>query len=228
MRGMMLGCCALCAGGGAFMYHNSNSGIDYQGSVAEIHAQLAAMPMPEELGESVEGKGSGSVVTDSEKADAVSWHFFVEGQEIGQVTASLKPSGPNATNVQVEFDPGKALPKGSDARAIAMQPLVEQVAETILAEQIDATLEHHPFNKRAVGLQLAAYVASHPREMRQYMARVQSLSENAEKLSEADYRPRMRGESRPPPPARFDPGKPMVSAKPMSDLSSYNCRGEYC
>lgn len=224
---MVLGCCALCTGGGAYMYHNSNSGIDYEGSVQAIHAQLAAMPMPEELGDSLEGDGGGSVVTDSDKPDAVSWRFFVSGQEIGRLTASLKPAGSNATNVQVEFDPGKALPKGSDARAIAMQPLVEQVAETIMAEQIDATLEHRPFNKRSVGLQLAAYVASHPKEMRQYMARVQSLSENAEKLGESDYQPRMRGESRPPE-ARFVPGKPMVSAKPMSDLSSYNCRGDYC
>jgi hypothetical protein len=30
------------------------------------------------------------------------------------------------------------------------------------------------------------------------------------------------------PEARLVPGKRMVSAKPMSDPSSYNCRGEYC
>jgi hypothetical protein len=224
---MVLGCCALCAGGGAYMYHNSNSGIDYEGSVAAIHAQLAAMPMPEELSDSLEKDGGGSVTTDADQPDAVSWHFFVQGQEIGKLTASLKPSGPNATNVQVEFDPGTALPKGSDARALAMQQLVEQVAETFMAEQIDATLEHHPFNKRMVGLQLASYVASHPREMRQYMAKVQLLSEGASQMGDGEYRPRMRGESRPPE-ARFVPGKPMVSAKPMSDLSSYNCRGDYC
>jgi hypothetical protein len=227
MRGIVLGCCALCAGGGAYVLHTSNSGIDYEGSIPAIHAQLAAMPMPEELSDSLEKNGDGSVITDADQPDAVSWHFFVKGQEIGQLTAMLKPSGPNATNVQVEFDPGKALPKGSDARALAMQPLVEQVAETFMAEQIDATLEHHPFNKRAVGLQLASYVASHPKEMRQYMTKVQSLSEQASTMPEGAYQPRMKGESRPPE-ARFEPGKPMVSAKPMSDLSSYNCRGDYC
>jgi len=30
------------------------------------------------------------------------------------------------------------------------------------------------------------------------------------------------------PEARLVPGKPMVGAKPMSDLLSYNRRGEYC
>ncbi len=60
MRGMLMGCCALCAGGsGVYMYNNSNSGIDYDGSPAQIHARLAAMPMPEELGDSVEAGGSG-------------------------------------------------------------------------------------------------------------------------------------------------------------------------
>lgn len=227
MRAMLMGCCALCAGGGAYMYNNSNAGIDYDGSSTEIHARLAAMPMPEELGDSVQRDGSGSVITDAASPDAVRWRFYIEGAEIGYVTAALRPVDGDTTNVQVEWDPGDGLPKGSSARAIAMQPLVEQVAETFMAEQIDATLEDHPFNKRAVGLQLAAYVASHPKEMKQYMARVQALSEDAESGSKGKYRPRMKGESRPPE-ARIEPGKPMVDARPMSDLSGYDCRSNYC
>ena len=227
MRGMLMGCCALCAGSGAYMYHNSNSGIDYDGSATEIHARLAAMPMPEALGDSVQGDGDGSVVTDASTPGAVRWRFYVEGSEIGHVTAALRPVDADTTNVQVEWDPGAGLPKGSSMRAVAMQPLVEQVAETFMAEQVDATLEGHPFNKRAVGLQIAAYAATHPKEMKQYMAKVQALSEEAESEGRSKYRPRMKGESRPPE-ARIDPGKPMIDAKPMSDLSSYNCRGSYC
>ena len=228
MRAMLMGCCALCAGGsGVYMYNNSNSGIDYSGSPTQIHARLAAMPMPDELGDAVEADGSGSVVTDAASAGAVRWRFYVEGLEIGNVTAALRPVDSDTTNVQVEWDPGDGLPKGSGARAIAMQPLVEQVAETFMAEQIDATLEGHPFNKRAVGLQLAAYVASHPKEMKQYMAKVQALSEDAALEGSGKYRPRMKGESRPPD-ARIEPGKPMVDAKPMSDLSGYDCRSSYC
>ena len=223
-----MGCCALCAGGsGVYMYNSSNSGIDYDGSAAAIHARLAAMPMPEALDDSVEGNGSGSVVTDSAAPDAVRWRFYVEGAEIGYVTAALRPVDADTTNVQVEWDPGKGLPKGSSMRAVAMQPLVEQVAETFMAEQIDATLEGHAFDKRAVGLQIAAYAATHPKEMKQYMAKVQSLADEAKAEGSSKYRPRMKGESRPPE-ARIEPGKPMIDAKPMSDLSSYNCRGNYC
>jgi len=225
MRGMILGCCAMCAGGGAYMYNNANSGIDYDGTVAAVHTELASMPMPDELGDSVKGGGSGSIRTDTSKPDEVRWHFDLDGHEIGLISARLRPVDGDTTNVQVEWDPGNALPKGSSARALAMQPMIEQVAETFMAEQIDSTLEDHPFDKRSVGLQLAAYVSTHPKEMKQYMAKVQALSESA--AYEGEYKPRMKGESRPPE-ARFDPGKPMVSAKPMSDLSSYNCRSDDC
>lgn len=228
MRAVLMGCCALCAGGsGVYMYNNSNSGIDYDGTVAEVHAELAGMPMPEALGESLKDGGNGSVVTEAGAADAVRWRFYVEGVEIGHISAALQPVDADTTNVRVEWDPGRGLPKGSGARAIAMQPLVEQVAETFMAEQIDATLEDHPFNKRAVGLQLAAYAASHPKEMKQYMAKVKAMSDDATLEGSAKYKPRMKGESRPPE-ARIEPGKPMVDARPMSDLSSYDCGSSYC
>jgi hypothetical protein len=59
------------------------------------------------------------------------------------------------------------------------------------------------------------------------MAKVQALSEDASAEGSDRYRPRMKGESRPPE-ARIEPGKPMIDARPMSDLSGYNCRGNYC
>jgi hypothetical protein len=219
MRGMIMGCCAVCAGG-AFMY-GGNSGIDYDGPVQAVHAELAAMRLPEEFAESVNSDGRGSVRVNAGDPQEVSWHFNIDGQELGKVTAVLTAKDADTTNVQVEWDPGEDLPKGSSARAVAMQPLVEQVSETFMAEQIDATLEDRPFDKRAVGLQLAGYVASHPREMKQYMAKVQSLAEDAKAMGNSDWEPRVRGESRPPE-AQFRPGKPMVSARPMSDLSGYN------
>ena len=218
MRGMIMGCCAVCAGG-AYMY-GGNSGIDYDGSVQSVHAELSSMSLPAEFAESVNDDGRGSIRVDARDPHQVSWHFDMDGQELGKITADLTAKGANSTNVRVEWDPGEDLPKGSSARAVAMQPLVEQVSETFMAEQIDATLEDRPFDKRAVGLQLAAYVASHPKEMKQYMAKVEALSEEA-KSNKDDWEPRMRGESRPPE-AQFKPGKPMVNAKPMSDLSSYN------
>lgn len=217
MRGMLIGCCMLCAGGGAYVY-GGNRGIDYDGTVSSVHSQLASMSMPEELEEAIED-GSGSVRTDSATPNQVTWHFEIEGHEVGEVTAKLSPVDADTTNVQVEWDPGDALPKGSSARAFAMQPLVEQVAETFIAEQIDATLEDRPFNKRAVGLQLAAYAGTHPKEMRQYMAKVQALTEGAAEGT-AEDEIRMKGESRPRE-ANFVPGKPMDSAKPMTDLSEY-------
>lgn len=218
MRGMIMGCCAVCAGG-AYMY-GGNRGIDYDGSVQSVHAELASMSLPQEFADSVNEDGRGSVRVDAHDPHRVSWHFQIDGQELGKVTADLTAKGASTTNVAVEWAPGDDLPKGSSARAVAMQPLVEQVSETFMAEQIDATLEDRPFDKRAVGLQLAAYVASHPKEMKQYMAKVEALSEDA-KEGKGDWEPRMRGESRPPE-AQFRPGKPMVNAKPMSDLSSYN------
>ena len=218
MRGIIMGCCAVCAGG-AYMY-GGNRGIDYDGSVQSVHAELASMSLPQEFADSVNDDGRGSIRVDSRDPHQISWHFQIDGQELGKVTAALTPKGSNTTNVAVEWDPGDDLPKGSTARAVAMQPLVEEVSETFMAEQIDSTLEDRPFDKRAVGLQLASYVASHPREMKQYMAKVQSLAEEA-KNNKSDWESRMRGESRPPE-AQFRPGKPMVSAKPMSDLSTYN------
>ena len=218
MRAMILGCCGLCLCGGAFVI-GGNHGIDYDGSVAQVHSELASMPMPPELEESIED-GSGAVRTVAASADQIRWHFEVDGHEIGRIAAKLTPVDGDTTNVQVEWEPGDALPKGSNARAVAMQPLVEEVAETFMAEQIDATLEDRPFNKKVVAMQVAAYAASHPREMKQYMAKVQAMTEDPGLEVEEEMGPPMPGESRPPV-ARFEPGKPMVSARPMSRPSGY-------
>ena len=217
MRGLIIGCCVMCAGGGLYV-GVGNRGIDYDGSLAEVRAELVSMPLPDELQESIE-EGRGSVETDTSDSDKVSWRFYVEDHELGRVTAKLSPVDSDTTNVQVEWDPGAALPKGSNSRAVAMQPLVEQVAETFVAEQIDASLEDRPFNKRVVALQLAAYVGSHPKEMRQYMARVQALAEEAETGS-GELGGEMAGEGGTDH-VQFRPGKPMVSAKPTTDLSKY-------
>ena len=219
MRALIMGCCALCAGGGLYM-GVGNRGIDYDGSVAQVRSELVAMRLPDELRESME-EGSGSVRTDASNPGQVSWHFYIEGHELGQVTAKLTPTDTHTTNVQVEWDPGDALPKGSNARAVAMQPLVEQVAETFVAEQIDATLEDRPFNKRAVAVQLAAYASTHPKEMRQYMAKVQALAEEGAVEGGGELSNRMQAQGRPEEP-KFKPGQPMVTAKPMNDLSKYN------
>ncbi len=218
MRGMIMGCCAMCFGGGAFVYGWGNSGIDYDGAVTEVRSQLVAMPMPEELRDSME-EGRGAVRTVATSPNEVAWHFEIEGHEVGQVAAKLTPVDSDTTNVTVEWDPGDALPKGSNARAVAMQPLVEQVAETFVAEQIDATLEGRPFNKKVVAMQVAAYAASHPREMKQYMAKVQAMADDPGIEIEEEMRPAMRGESRAPV-AQFVPGKPTMSARPMSRPSA--------
>ena len=211
MRSMVLGCCAMCTCG-AYAYNNVNSGIDYDRPLTEVHATLAAMPMPGEL-------ESAAIRTDASDPGKVSWEFGVDGEELGEVTATLTAQDADTTNVHVEFQAGDGLEKGSSARAMAMQPLVEQVAETIVAEQIGATLENRPFNKRAVGLELATYVSSHPKEMRQYMTSLQTMMDEANSTFafQSEFHP---GGSRAAA-ARIGGARPMNTAKPMVDLSVY-------
>ncbi len=220
MRGIIMGCCALCGVGGGVYMGVGNSGIDYDGSVAQVRSQLIAMDLPDEFEESLEDS-NGSVRVDSSKPDQIRWRIYVEGHEVGEVAATLKAVDADTTNVQVEWDPGDALPKGSSARAIAMQPFVEQVAETFVAEQIDATLEDREFNKRAVALQVAAYASTHPKEMKQYMAKMQALADGEGEGGGAEASNAMAGEELREDEARFDAGKPMTDAKPMTDLSKY-------
>lgn len=224
MRGMLAGM-ALVMGGGAYAWHNHNAGENYSVPFTQAHDELASMSWPERF---TMGNGS-SIMTVSDKPDQVSWVISNGGHEMGTAAARLTALGPNGTNVKVSFDATRSLPNDG-GQAAKVQPLVEHIAESVIEEQVGATLEHRPFNERRVGMEIAGTVAANRGALSEYMSGMSEMAERSASWDDSrwrDYESQSHvarstaAEAYSGHSGVSVSARPMTNARPMTDLSNY-------
>lgn len=87
---------------------------------------------------------------------SVQWIFFLKGNELGKLVATVEPDGESASTLQLDYVEGAAPASrlNSDVRS-QLKGNVRQ----LLLESIDSTLERRPFNMALRG-QIEANITS--------------------------------------------------------------------
>lgn len=151
--------------GGLYAGGALTPGQVYDVPIAQAYGELVAMPMPPMLAQ-VTGGSDAATVEVSRSADTIGWHFRVRGQVVSEFTARLSAEGPNRTRVRVSYQPGEPL--SPELGRLTSTRLMRDVAEITMREQVDAQLEHRPFDQSDAMHAMAAHITDNPEIVREY------------------------------------------------------------
>ena len=151
--------------GGLYAGGALSSGQVYDMPITQVYSELAAMPMPPMLAQVTAGSDAATVEV-RRSPDSIGWHFHMRGQQVSVFTARLSAEGPGQTRVRVSYEPGKAL--SPELGQLTSTRLMRDLAEITMREQVDAHLEHRPFDQSEAMHAMAVHVTDHPEIVEEY------------------------------------------------------------
>ena len=146
--------------GGAF-----TPGQVYDVPIAEAYSELATMPLPPMLAQ-VTGGSDTATVEVRRSEGSINWRFRVGGEDVSIFTARLSPEGPGRTRIRISYEPGKPL--SPEIGRLTSSRLMRDLAEITMSEQVDARLEHRPFDQSEAMHAMAVHITEHPEIMQEY------------------------------------------------------------
>lgn len=175
-------------------------GVTYDKPVPEVYSALSAMQMPAELKDSLNKTPGAELRIDRIPDKQVRWRFTQNGHEMLRLTADIEPlSGGKAASVTTTVTFAEGGTGGEAGKFVNSLTAYRGVAQAMLSEQIDSSIEGRPFSQRNAGLRGAAYAATHASEVQADMARLDAMMRDA----------KAKRSSGPDEPS-FRPGQPMV------------------
>ena len=223
MFAKVLGLGAPVALGGLWMTGNLGGGAEgvvYDVPAAQVYQRLSTMPIPAELRKGTDG----GVTVETEPEKTVRWKMTAQGYEALRITATITPmAGGKAAAVATEIEFAETGPQAADGKALNEMQSVKAIGGILIGEQIAATIEGRAFDQSEAKMKVAAYAIANRSQLMAEAAEIQariksssfaSASSDWYELPERDHVTEARV-SRP----TFDAGQPMVSNKPMVDLS---------
>jgi hypothetical protein len=151
--------------GGLYAGGALTSGQVYDVPITQAYSELAAMPLPPMLAQ-VTGGSNAATVDVRRTPDSIGWHFHLRGQEMSVFTAKLSPEGPGRTRVRVSYEPGNAL--SPELGQLTSTRLMRDLAEITMSEQVDAHLEHRPFDQSEAMHAMAVHLTDNPEIVQEY------------------------------------------------------------
>ena len=151
--------------GGLYAGGALSSGQVYDMPITQVYSELAAMPMPPMLAQVTAGSDAATVEV-RRSPDSIGWHFHMRGQPVSVFTARLSAEGPGQTRVRVSYEPGKAL--SPELGQLTSTRLMRDLAEITMREQVDAHLEHRPFDQSEAMHAMAVHVTDNPEIVEEY------------------------------------------------------------
>ena len=151
--------------GGLYAGGALSTGQVYDVPITQAYSELAAMPMPPMLTQITAGSDAATVEV-RRSPDSIGWHFHMRGQQVSVFTARLSAEGPGQTRVRVSYEPGKAL--SPELGQLTSTRLMRDLAEITMREQVDAHLEHRPFDQSEAMRAMAVHVTDHPEIVEEY------------------------------------------------------------
>ena len=132
----------------------------YAKSLAQAAAELAATPIPLDVGNAF----SGAATTVARTGNIIKWHFGRPGHG-ALVTATLIAE--DSTHIRVKVD-SKLEDPDSVSSLYLSTPYVGGMVRAAMTEQITAELRDRELDKAGYNQQLSAYIAAHPEEAQKF------------------------------------------------------------
>src|SRR5687767_14505915 len=151
--------------GGIYAADGLTPGQVYDMPVAQAANELASMPLPKLFVQATTGTDATAVQV-RRSGETIGWHFQVRGEDVAVFTARLSAEGANKTRVRVSFTPGEPL--SPELGRLTSTRLMRDLAAIAMSEQVDAQLEHRPFDPDDTVEALARHAAAHPELVREY------------------------------------------------------------
>lgn len=223
----MFGGAAAILGGGAWMSGALEGGEVYPMPIAEVYEKLAGSDLPPEMVGGLADSNSSDIVVDREPGKSITWRITHKGFALSRFTATLTPAGDKATRVKVDFsidEDGKLAELGDE---VTKSRMLATIAKTSMAEQVDAVLDGRRYDTKSVGLQVAAYVATHPGETRKLLESISASMDAAAARMNTTYdssvaRSHVAEAQIDNDGSAMMSTRPMTSTRPMVDTDKYN------
>ena len=238
-RAGMAGTAVVALGTAVYVVAPYENGKIYPLPEAEVYQRLVDMPLPPDLERTVHDTPGADLDVEAIPGEGVRYSLRQNGTMALRMIARITAESASTTRVKVDFEIGDlvALERdrpGSGAReikALEGDPVIQGMVRIALQEQISSTLEGRPYDKRKVQREATIFAASNPAAVAalksklsaaEYDARVARLQMSDEDRAETyrrdvtDQRDWVNREAR--------AGRPMMNARPMTDLSEYNRR----
>ncbi|MEW4449491.1 hypothetical protein [Qipengyuania sp. JC766] len=160
------------AGGGIYMTGAAGSqGEYYERPPTEIENSLKSMRMPDDFGGPT--SATSALQRRASEPGTVKWVLIENRYPVAEILATVAPEGSGA-RVSVDFELTDQMPQ-----EMRDSEFVNDVAEIVVLEQIDATIEQREFDARTIMAKLAGKVWSDPATLERYKKSIEDL-ENAE------------------------------------------------
>jgi hypothetical protein len=166
------------------------AGRVYDIPLQQAYSELSTMPVPDPLLQATTANGATSVAI-RRSAEAIDWQFEVRGRNVATFTVRLSAESADRTRVRIEYTPGEPL--SPELGHLTSAALIRDLARIAMSEQVEAQLEHRPFDQNEIVDALARHAASHPEQVREYGVAVgemlvgmrRQIDENSRGLSTA-------------------------------------------
>src|SRR5687767_10706609 len=148
------------------------TGEVYDKPIAQVRAELAAMPVEGFVIHSVAGS-DGTQVKVRQTPESIAWHFMVGDHEVSVFTASLRQEDRWRTRVRLAHKPGaNPIPEVARLTSTAM---MRGISEAAMAERVDAQLEDRVVDEGEAMLSLGRHLSEHPEQVREYGAAIEQM-----------------------------------------------------
>ncbi len=218
MKAVMLGGGAAILAGGLYVHNPYQGGEVYALPVAEVYEKLSDIDIPGEVGGGQSIRAGSGTEIEREENKSITWKIKQDGSTMARFTADLAPVDAKHTRVVVHFQMDEDSKLAAASPQLAQNKFLVNIAEMAMTEQIDSTLDGRPYNQKAVGVKMLAYIAMHRDEMQAFIQQYQAAIDAAMRESRAGQSTE-GGVAE----AHVDEGGtgPSMSARPMVDPTQY-------